>query len=280
MSNNTELKVCRPAAVPGDKLSPYPRVCSHRGFNTVAPENSMAAFGAAAALGADELEMDIWPSKDGRLVVCHNRDVDHMSDGTGMISDLNWNEIEKFNIGRKFSPRFDGLRFPLLEHVLQKFGRQVIINLHIKSGEQSDEYDHDVFRSITGLIYEYDCADHVYIAGISDVMRTAIRMAPELRRCILDGKKDFKLVGLAREFGCKKLQFARDWAVKEHPDCFNQKMIDDARAAGIRCNLFWSDDPAQAVEYIKRGIDTILTNDFFPVAEAVRKYRDKYCLNL
>ncbi|MBR5782834.1 MAG: hypothetical protein IKY33_01245 [Clostridia bacterium] len=35
--------------VPPDAITPYPRVCAHRGFNTVAPENSLPAFGAAVA---------------------------------------------------------------------------------------------------------------------------------------------------------------------------------------------------------------------------------------
>ena len=40
----------------GDKELPYPRVCSHRGFNTIAPENSMPAFGAVIAMGAEEVQ--------------------------------------------------------------------------------------------------------------------------------------------------------------------------------------------------------------------------------
>ena len=45
---------------PGDAEMPYPRICAHRGFNTVAPENSLPAWGAAIALGADEIEFDLW----------------------------------------------------------------------------------------------------------------------------------------------------------------------------------------------------------------------------
>ena len=36
------------------------RLCAHRGFCTIAPENGMAAFGAAVALGASEIEFDLW----------------------------------------------------------------------------------------------------------------------------------------------------------------------------------------------------------------------------
>ena len=48
-----------------DALMPYPRVCAHRGFNTVAPENSLPAYGAAVALGAQEIELDLRETADG-----------------------------------------------------------------------------------------------------------------------------------------------------------------------------------------------------------------------
>ena len=47
-------------------------------------------------------------------------------------------------------------------------------------------------------------------------------------------------------------------------------MIDRANALGIRCNIFWSDDPEEAVELIRRGVSTILTNDFWRVNAAVK----------
>jgi len=38
-------------------------------------------------------------------------------------------------------------------------------------------------------------------------------------------------------------------------------MIGEAHARGIRCNLFYTDDPEQAREFFRMGIDTVLTND-------------------
>ena len=52
------------AIVRHDEIMPYPRVCAHRGFNTVAPENSLPAFGAAVAMGAEEIEFDLWFTKE------------------------------------------------------------------------------------------------------------------------------------------------------------------------------------------------------------------------
>lgn len=72
---------------PFESVTPYPRLCAHRGWNTVAPENSMPALAAAIALGAEEIEFDVWSSKDGVLVSCHDGNLERVSTGTGMISD-------------------------------------------------------------------------------------------------------------------------------------------------------------------------------------------------
>ena len=262
-----------PATVPGDKNTAYPRACSHRGFNTFAPENSMAAFGLAVALGAPELELDVWATKDHRLVVCHDASVDRTSNGTGRICDLTWDEISKLDIGAKHSPQLTGLRFPLLDDVLRQFSNQVILNIHIKSvSKDVEEYDHDDFRRLVDLIYQYDCQNHVYIAGEEDVLRTALKLAPELPRCALDRYQDFKLVEIAKRFGCAKVQLCKN----RKGYCFNQEMVDEAKAAGIRCNVFWSDDPEETRWMLEMGIDTILTNDYLRIAAVVEEFRQSH----
>ena len=61
--------------------------------------------------------------------------------------------------------------------------------------------------------------------------------------------------------GCEMVQF-----VKGH---FTKEKIDLAHAHGIRCNVFWSDDPVEAKEFLDMGIDTILTNDYQRMANAL-----------
>lgn len=48
-------------------------------------------------------------------------------------------------------------------------------------------------------------------------------------------------------------------------------MIDKGHAHGIRCNLFYTDDPKQAREYLDMGIDTILTNDVLGLSPILKK---------
>ena len=46
-------------------------------------------------------------------------------------------------------------------------------------------------------------------------------------------------------------------------------MIDKAHEHGIRCNVFWADTPDEARRYFEMGIDTVLTNDYLTVYNAV-----------
>ncbi|MBQ9719055.1 MAG: hypothetical protein IJV76_13785, partial [Clostridia bacterium] len=96
------------AVVLPDALMPYPRLCAHRGFNTVAPENSLPAFGAAVASGAEEIEFDLWETKDGEIVSIHDSHLDRVSDGCGAVWEYTLEELRKLDFGKGFGGAYRG----------------------------------------------------------------------------------------------------------------------------------------------------------------------------
>lgn len=54
---------------------------------------------------------------------------------------------------------------------------------------------------------------------------------------------------------------------------FDQAMVDKANAHGIRCNVFYADDPEEANRYLDMGIDTILTNNYRVIAKTLEEYK-------
>ena len=48
-------------------------------------------------------------------------------------------------------------------------------------------------------------------------------------------------------------------------------MIDKAHEHGIKCNVFWSDNPNETEDFLNMGIDTILTNDYNLVSQCVER---------
>jgi glycerophosphoryl diester phosphodiesterase len=48
-------------------------VISHRGYHKNVPENTLDAFQATPSLGVDGIETDVRLSRDGELILCHDR---------------------------------------------------------------------------------------------------------------------------------------------------------------------------------------------------------------
>ena len=91
----------------------------------------MPAFGAAIALGTDEIEFDLWPTKDGEIVSCHDDTLDRVSNGHGKIYEHTYDELKKLDFGSKFSEKFKGLKIVLFEDILKKFAGHGIMNIHV-----------------------------------------------------------------------------------------------------------------------------------------------------
>lgn len=246
------------AIVKHDEIMPYPRICAHRGFNTIAPENSMAAFGAAVAMGAEEIEFDLWWTKDGEIVSIHDSTLERVSDGVGNVFDHTYEELLNYDFGIKYDEKFKGIKILKFEEILKKFSCHTIMNIHLKT--DGKEYDRARLEKIVALIDKYDCKKYVYfMCGDDNVLKLAKEVAPDITLCQGGGNDCWGIVDRAIKNGCKKVQLVKD--------NFNQEMIDKAHAHGIICNVFWSDDLVETKKFLDMGIDTILTNDYNLIAQ-------------
>jgi len=91
-----------------------------------------------------------------------------------------------------------------------------------------------------------------YIAGDEAVLRIAKEYAPEIERaCLAKQDSPASQIVVARQFDCHRVQFSR---------AVTSEDIRRAHEAGMLCNLFYSDEPADAMAYLRHGIDVILTN--------------------
>ena len=215
-------------------------------------------------MGADEIEFDLWPTKDGEIVSSHDRKLERVSDGTGFIYDYTYEELLQFDFGSKFGEEFKGLKILKFEEILKKLGCHTIMNIHIKTVVKGQETDEGYLQKIIDLIYKYDCQKHVYfMTGDDRMMGQLQRLAPEICRCMGAGDGKWEIEDRAIKFGCQKVQLFKPY--------FNQEMIDKAHAHGIKCNVFWSDDPEETQKFLDMGIDTILTNDYNRISQIVKK---------
>ena len=73
--------------------SSRPLVFAHRGGSALAPENTIAAFDNGLALGADGLELDVHLSRDGVVVVHHDRLLDRTTALRGPVAERTAEEL-------------------------------------------------------------------------------------------------------------------------------------------------------------------------------------------
>lgn len=248
-----------------DSVMKYPRLCAHRGFNTIAPENSMPAFGAAVALGAQEIEFDLWSTKDRVLVSSHDSTLERVSDGNGKIYEHTYEELLSLDFGINHGEKFKGLRIPTFEDILKKFAGRVIMNIHVKIWDMN--FDDPMIEEIVALIRKYDCEKHIYFMTTNDeIIKRVKEYAPDLGVCVgWNGNKDpMSIVDRAIALGAYKVQLFKPY--------FNKESVEKAHAHGILCNVFYADDPDEARSYFEMGIDTVLTNDYLAIYNATEKY--------
>jgi len=95
-----------------------PFISAHRGFSARAPENTLPALEAALEAGAHVAEIDVRLTRDGKLVVMHDADVDRTTDGSGPVKALTLREVKKLDAGRWFDRKYTGIKVPTLDEVL------------------------------------------------------------------------------------------------------------------------------------------------------------------
>ena len=86
----------------------HPRYVSHRGFQPMAPANSLPSFEYAGYLRQWAIETDVHFTRDGVAVCCHNDTVDATFDGTGAIREMDWAELSRLRMNQ--GNRLDCLR--------------------------------------------------------------------------------------------------------------------------------------------------------------------------
>jgi glycerophosphoryl diester phosphodiesterase len=113
----------------------------HRGARGLLPENTLPAFERALAIGVDTLELDVGVTRDGVVVIHHDRRLNpDLARGPGgkwvsapapTIHSLSYQELQSYDVGRlrpgsEYAQRFphqqpiDGTRIPRLADLFPK----------------------------------------------------------------------------------------------------------------------------------------------------------------
>jgi glycerophosphoryl diester phosphodiesterase len=125
--------------------SQRPLVIAHRGYSQFAPENTLPSFKLAVAAGADMVELDYYPTLDGKLIVLHDHYLDRTTDATNHWAATNINvqaktaaDLQSLDAGVWFDRKYAGTRIPLLAEALDTIQAGSLTLIERKAGAPAD----------------------------------------------------------------------------------------------------------------------------------------------
>lgn len=94
------------------------KTVNHRGYNTLAPENTLSAFRLSKKNGFTHVECDVSFTSDGVAVLLHDSTVDRTSNGTGSIANLTLEAVRSLDFGSWKSEDYAGEKIPTFEEFI------------------------------------------------------------------------------------------------------------------------------------------------------------------
>jgi glycerophosphoryl diester phosphodiesterase len=234
-------------------------IVAHRGASAVEAENTLPAFEAALAAGADAVEFDVRLSAEGVPVVMHDPDVSRTTDGAGLVRDMTLAQLKRLSIRTTGGASTE---VPTLAEALACLSGRALADIEVKNipGEPDFEPDRErVVEAIISALVGSPGTESVLLSSFNPFSLSRSReLAPGVLTGLLtaEGVDARAAVGFARERGdAWVLPF-----VGEVLDA-GESFIEEAHAAGLLVGTWIVDDPDRAVALMLKGIDAVATND-------------------
>ena len=228
---------------------------AHRGLHDeVSPENSLSAFKKAVEKGY-AIETDVQMTADGILLAFHDEILDRMTDGKGLISQKNFNEICNYTLKNSEE------KIPLLSEVLSMVGGKVPLLIEIKSHKNIRAEE----EKIKAMLEQYD-GQYAFQSFNPFIVKWFKDNMPDVKSGVLSSFfKDVKLSVF------QKIILKNLWLNKLAKPDFISYNVDDAanfkklsKIKGTLPILFWTVRSTEQMRLVSEKCDNIIFEGFLP----------------
>ncbi|MEN7546308.1 glycerophosphodiester phosphodiesterase [Rapidithrix thailandica] len=109
---------------------------AHRGASFRAPENTLASVELAWKLGAKAVEIDVHLSKDGKIMVNHDKNTQRTGEKKLLIKEALSNDLRKLDVGSFKHKKYKGEQIPFLEEVMATVPEDGKLFIEVKCGPE------------------------------------------------------------------------------------------------------------------------------------------------
>lgn len=261
---------------------------SHRGGALEYPENTLYSYKRSLEIGADVLEMDVYETADGELVVIHDATVDRTTESGGNVNSYTVAELKAMDAAYWFAPErgavndaaesdyvFRGVAtgavappegfsandftVPTLEEILQAFPN-ALINIELKPDtENQGSYE----TKLADLLKAYGRNDDVIVASFLDPPATLFKaQAP----CVSTSYPTAQAAAnVASSQGPSMMADVGLHDAFQVPpslgvEVVTQDFVDDAHSANLAVHVWTINSCEEMVRLLNLGVDAIMTD--------------------
>lgn len=254
----------------------------HRGARAMAPENTLPGFAAALAVGVSTLELDTAVTRDGVVVVHHDRrlnaDIARGPDGRWieapgpLLRSLDFKALQRYDVGRlrpgsAYAARFpeqaavDGARIPRLADVfalVQKSGNDAVrFNIETKISPAAPEETlppQEFARALIAVIRTAHMQTRTTVQSFDwRTLRVVEREAPEIGTVYLTGRRRGGSQPRAvHDAG------GRIWSPNYEE--LDSPALVEARQLGLKVVPWTVNEPGYIARFLDLGVDGIITD--------------------
>ena len=222
-------------------------VIAHRGASGTCPENTLAAFRRAAALGAPMVELDVQLTRDREVVVMHDWTLDRTTDGSGAVRDRTLEEIRRLDAGGWFGPVFRGERVPTLAEVLAAV--PVSVNVELKPvGDDGLE------ARALAVVESAGALSRVVFSSFDSAALERLRARSQGAAVAVLWER-----GVIAE-GLRLAERVRARALHLRKDAVTREVVASTARAGLPVRAWTVNDPAESARLQADGVEGIFTD--------------------
>ncbi len=230
------------------KTLKLPKFIGHRGVKDLCPENTLESIASAFEIGLNFVEIDVKISKDKVPILLHDDTLDRTTNGSGLASDYDYENIKKLDAGKFFYKKNTNIFIPKLEDVLSLCtNNNGNLNIELKPNknfEKENTYQiYKLTKNINQIDIFFSSFDMISILEIS-------KLYPQsMRSFLLDDFKQYNI-----------------------DDLINISTNNDLKICGLNINLVTADilkkikkSNISITVYSDKNINLSSANDIFSI---------------
>jgi glycerol kinase/glycerophosphoryl diester phosphodiesterase len=235
-------------------------IVGHRGAAARAPENTASSLTAGIDGGADQIEVDVGLSRDGRVVLLHDTTLDRTTTGRGPLRALDWSRVGALDAGSWFARRFAGEPPIDLDDALAIVRPLVPLIVEVKpvGRERTSGIDPADQATVDGVLSAFERTGGFRGVTISSSGWTLLAHAAERVRGI----------DLALTVGWKETRDPIAWAQRIgatalHPNrrLCTPPFVARARGLGLLVIAYTVNSASELAPLLTAGVDGVFTDD-------------------